>query len=151
MFFNSLRLWAILKRFTRGGHLKIITEKNKVSVAFVSGVSARHLSNPLSVYPAERQLKCNTGDDIVRARGRYGPDPLGGTAVDPTSTPHPPESDGGSTWVRHDRGGVDVDSLMQTTEDALAVSCELDHFTTSTVQGAEPVDVTSDVLAGKVS
>ena len=66
-------------------------------------------------------------------------------------TPYLPEANGGSTWVRHDRGGVDVDSFMQTSEDASAVSCELDHFTNSTVQGAEPVDVTSDVLAGKVS
>jgi len=49
------------------------------------------------------------------------------------------------------RGGVDVDSLMQTSEDASAVSCEQNHFTTSTVQGTEPVDVTSDVLAGKAS
>jgi len=96
-----------------------------------------------------RQLKCNTGDGIAGTGGRHGPDPPGDPAVDPTVTPHPPEPDGGSTWVRHDRGGVDVDSLMQTSEDASAVSCELDHFTTSTVQGAESVDVTSDVLAGR--
>jgi len=70
-------------------------------------------------------------------------------AVDPTVIPRPPELDGGSTWVRHYRGGVDVDSLMQTAEDASAVSCKLDHFTTSTVQKAESVDVTRDVLAGR--
>jgi len=70
-------------------------------------------------------------------------------AVDPTVTPRPPEPDGGSTWVRHDRGEVNVDSLMQTSADASAVSCELDHFSTPTVQGVESVDVASDVLAGR--
>jgi len=51
---------------------------------------------------------------IAGAGGRQGPNPLEGAAVDPICTLRPPEPDGGSKQVRHDLGGVGVNSLMQT-------------------------------------
>ena len=62
-------------------------------------------------------------DGIAGAGGRHGPDPLGGAAVDPTSTPHPPEPDGVSKQVTHDRGGVGFNSLMQTSEHTPVDAC----------------------------
>ena len=73
-------------------------------------------------------MKCNTGDGIAGARGRHGPDPLGGAAVDPTAIRHLPEPDGGSKQVRHDRGGVGVYSLMQVFKHASFGACDLGQF-----------------------
>jgi len=71
-----------------------------------------------------------TGDGIAGAGGwhagaggRHGSDPLGGAAVDPTSTPRPPEPDGVSKQVTHDRGGVGFNSLMQTSEHTPVDAC----------------------------
>ena len=97
---------------------------------------------------AERQLKCNTGDGIAGTGGRHGPDPPGEPAVDPTVTPRPPEPDGGSSWVRHDRGGVDVDSLMQTSEDTLLDACDLGLLFTFLTQGTVSIEWSKDTLAG---
>ena len=89
---------------------------------------------------------------IAGARGRHGPDPLGGAAVHPTAIRHPPEPDGGSKQVRHDRGGVGVNSLMQTSEHTSVDACGLGQLSkTYLTQGTASADESSDDLAGRVS
>jgi len=50
--------------------------------------------------------------------------------------------------VRHDRGGVDVDGLMQTSEDTLLDACDLGLLFTFLTQGTVSIEWSMDTLAG---
>ena len=50
--------------------------------------------------------------------------------------------------MRHDRGGVDVDSLMQTSEHTLSDACDLGLLFTFLTQGTVSIEWSMDTLAG---
>ena len=54
--------------------------------------------------------------------------------------------------MRHDRGGIDVNSLMQTSEHTSVDACGLGQLSlTYLTQGTASADESSDDLAGRVS